>query len=86
MNYLNTIFSYYDNLIANFSPATQAIISLVLLFVLIGQIYLIIKNGEWIFIVALIVLLPGTWPAAKSVGNLLLIIIKFLIIRAQLII
>lgn len=81
MEIMNSIFSFYDKLIANFTPTNQALISLAILLFLIWQIYLIVKNGHWIFIVALIVLLPGTWPAARHIGNLIITLIKFLFIR-----
>ncbi|MFA5927346.1 MAG: hypothetical protein WCT32_05760 [Patescibacteria group bacterium] len=83
MDYLDIIFGYYDKILADMSPSSQAIISLVLLIVLIFQIYHVIKSGHWIFILALIVLLPGTWPAAKHIGNIIITVIKFLLSRIQ---
>ena len=83
MNTLNAIFSAYDNLIVNLSPSVQAMVSLLLLGVLVWQIYMVIKSGHWIFIALLFILLPGTWPAARMIGNYVLTIIHFLITRAQ---
>lgn len=83
MNILNSIFTYYDKTIVNFDPFWQAIISLLLLGFLIWQIFMVIKSGQWIFLALLILLLPGTWPAAKMVGNYLLTIAQFLLTRAQ---
>jgi len=81
---MDWIFNQYDKIIAGFSPTYQALISIALILFLLWQIYMIIKSGHWIFIVALIVFLPGTWPATKFIGNLLLSLFKFLLVRAEL--
>ena len=85
MNYLSNVFQYYDQLIAHFNPTQQAIISFALLLFLIWQLFMIFKSGHWIFIALLIILLPGTWPAALKIFDLVWIMIKFLFSRAQLI-
>ena len=84
MSSLEWIFKQYDNAIAGLSPATQALISIVLILVLLWQIYMIIKSGHWIFIAALIIFLPGTWPATRFIGGLILSLFKFLLVRAEL--
>lgn len=84
MESLNLIFSYYDKVTANFSPSVQALVALLLLAVLVWQIWMIIKSGHWIFIATLIILLPGTWPAVRQIGNFVWLAIKFLLIRLQL--
>ena len=84
MEILDKIFSYYDKILANLSPSSQALVSLVFLGILIWQIYMIIKSGNWIFIATLILLAPSTWPAAKHIGMLIWTAIKFLLIRAGL--
>lgn len=81
MNILNTIFGYYDKLIGQLPASSQAIISLALLLVLVWQILLILKHGHWIFIAGLILLLPGTWPAARHVGVMIFTVFKFLFVR-----
>jgi hypothetical protein len=83
MNTITNIFSYYDQAIASLSASSQAAISMLLLLFLIWQIYQIFKHGHWIFIAALIIFLPGTWPAARFIANLVITIIKLLIIRIQ---
>lgn len=85
MNSLDWIFNQYDKLIAGLSPASQALISIALILFLLWQIYMIIKSGHWLFVVALVVFLPGTWPATKYIGNLILMVFKFLLVRAELI-
>lgn len=84
MNGLDVIFNQYDKLISGLSATNQALLSLVLLVFLIWQIYMIIKSGHWIFIAALILFLPGTWPAARHIGNLVLLVLKFLLVRVEL--
>lgn len=81
---MDYIFTLYDNLISGLSTTNQALLSLALLLFLLWQIYMVIKHGHWIFIAALIIFLPGTWPAARYVGNLLFDIIKFLFVRVEL--
>ena len=83
MDKLNLVFSYYDKIVAPLSPTAQALISLALLVFLVWQIYLIFRNGHWVFIMLLIVFLPGTWPAARQVGELIYQIGIFLIGRAK---
>jgi hypothetical protein len=83
MRYLDTIFGYYDTVISPLSPAAQALISFLLLLFLIWQIWQIFKSGHWIFIAALIILFPVTWPAAIHIANLIILVIKFLLIRIQ---
>jgi hypothetical protein len=84
MNGLDSIFNQYDRLIAGFSATNQALLSLALLLFLLWQIYMVIKSGHWIFIAALILFLPGTWPATRHIGFLIFDIIKFLFVRVQL--
>lgn len=81
---LDKVFTYYDKLIAPLSAGSQALVSFALLLFLAWQVWMIFKSGHWIFITLLIICLPGTWPAARNIGNLLLIVIKFLFVRAQL--
>ncbi len=81
---MDYIFTQYDNLISGLSTTNQALLSLALLLFLLWQIYMVIKHGHWIFIAALIIFLPGTWPAARHIGSLLFNIIKFLFVRVEL--
>lgn len=84
MNGLDVIFNQYDKLITGLSTTNQALLSLALLLFLLWQIYMIIKSGHWIFILALIIFLPGTWPAARHIGLLMYNILKFLFVRVEL--
>lgn len=71
MDQLNLIFTCYDKLISGLTLTQQSFISLALLFILLWQIYSVLRNGHWIFIALLILFLPGTWPAAKRIGAIL---------------
>ena len=84
MNTLDAVFTYYDKLITPLSSGSQALLSAALLLFLVWQIWMIFKSGHWIFITMLIICLPGTWPAAKNIGNFALMLLKFLFVRAQL--
>ena len=79
----DTVFNYYDKLIAPLSAGNQALISAVFLVFLIMQIWMIFKSGHWMFIAMFVICLPGTWPAARNIGNLLLMVLKFLFVRAH---
>jgi len=81
---LDQVFSYYDKLIAPLSAGSQALLSAALLIFLIWQIWMIFKSGHWMFMATLILCLPGTWPAARNIGHLVLVVLKFLLVRAQL--
>ena len=81
---LDQIFTYYDKLIAPLSAGSQALLSAALFVFLIWQIWMIFKSGHWMFIAILIISLPGTWPAARNISHLILIVLKFLLTRAQL--
>lgn len=80
---IDKIFTYYDNLIAPLSTGSQALLSAALLAFMIWQIWMIFKSGHWIFITIFLLCLPGTWPAARNIANLVLLVIKFLLVRAQ---
>jgi len=82
MESIDKIFSYYDQLISKLPTGYQALISLLLVIFLIWNIYQIIKGGHWIFLAILVVLLPGTWPAAKNILFLIWTLIKGLFLRS----
>ena len=84
MDSLDKLFSFYDQLISKLPVGYQALISLALVIFLVWNIYLIIKSGHWIFILVLIVLLPGTWPAAKNIALIIWALFKGLFMRSGL--
>lgn len=80
---INQIFGYYDQLISGLSIGTQALISLALIIFLVWQIYMFVKSGHWLFLALILFLSPGTWPAARKLGELIWLVIKYLLVRAQ---
>lgn len=83
MNFLDNIFTYYDKLLAPLDPKVQLIISLAIFVFLLIKLYFFIKNGHWLILLAIIIFLPGTWPATKKVFLLAITIVKFLATRIQ---
>ncbi len=77
------IFTYYDKLIEPIPVGYQALVSLVLLLILIWNIYQLAKSGHWIFVAVLIFMLPGTWPAARKIGELIWVVVSGLLMRIQ---
>jgi hypothetical protein len=79
---LSKIFGYYDKLIMGISPGYSGLLSLGILLLLAWAIYRFIK-GNAIWIVLVIIFIPATWPALKSIGRLLLYILQFLLVRIK---
>ncbi|HPL01393.1 MAG: hypothetical protein PHH45_01170 [Patescibacteria group bacterium] len=82
MEVINTIFSYYDKLLSTMSPTYAGFLSLFVLLALAYSIYNFIK-GNIIWIVAIIIFIPATIPALKTLLKILLIIFEFLIIKIK---
>lgn len=80
MEQISKIFSYYDKLIMSISPGYSGILSLAILSLFIWALYRFIK-GNFIWFVIIIVFIPATWPALKSIGRALMIIGEFLLVR-----
>ncbi|MDR3642402.1 MAG: hypothetical protein P4L74_02115 [Candidatus Doudnabacteria bacterium] len=68
----------YLQLLNNFPPSLQPIISIGLVVVILYSLFKVIKK-DWIFLIALIVLLPGSKPILQSVWQGLVAFIKFLL-------
>jgi len=83
MNFLDKIFTYYDKLLAPLDPKFQLGISLLIFCFLLIKVYFFIKHGHWLFLAAIIIFLPGTWPATKKVFLMIYLIVKFLVTRIQ---
>jgi hypothetical protein len=82
MEVINTIFSYYDKLLATMSPTYAVFISLFILIALAYSIYNFIK-GNVIWIIAIIIFIPATVPALKTLLKIFVIIFEFLIIKIK---
>jgi len=80
---LNSIFAYYDKTIMGISPGYSGLISFVILLLLLWSLWRFIK-GNFIWIVLIIIFIPATWPALKSVGRVLLLLGEFLLVHIKL--
>ena len=83
MDGLNKIFSYYDNWLAHFSKTDQLIISGLILAILIWQIIMFIKKGQWVLIAVILIIMPGAWPFIKFIAKAIWLLVKFFITRIQ---
>jgi len=79
---ISSIFAYYDKLIMGISPGYSGLISLAVLAILAWSLYRFIK-GNFVWIVLIIICIPATWPALKSLVRVILIISAFLIARIK---
>jgi hypothetical protein len=68
---------YLDFLI-NFPPTLRPMISIALAVLLVYAIFKVIKK-DFIFIIALVVLLPASVPILKNVWQTVVVLIKFLL-------
>ena len=75
---MNEIQSLYLEFLANFPPNLQPIISIGLAVLLVYAIFKVIKK-DFIYIIALIVLLPASVPILKNVWEGVVSFIKFLL-------
>ncbi len=69
--------NWYLQFLNNFPPHVQPIISLVLAFLIIYSVFRVVRK-DWIFIIALVVLVPGSRPILLSIWQGLVEFIKFL--------
>lgn len=83
MEFLNKLFNLYDRLIYSFPEKTQFFISLLLLTLIAWSLFAIFKHGHWAFVLLFTILLPGGWPALKNMIKILMLVVKFLLIRIQ---
>jgi hypothetical protein len=83
MQSVDKIFGIYDNLIQGLPLGYQALISGALIFILFWNVYLFVRKGHWIFLMLLIVMLPGTWPAVMNICSIFTKIVLGLIVRIQ---
>lgn len=75
---MNQIQSLYLEFLANFPANTRPIISIALAVFLIYSIFKVIKK-DFIFLIALVVLLPASIPILQSVWEGVVTFIKFLL-------
>jgi len=84
MNFLDSIFTFYDHFILSFPVPAQFFVSLGILIVIVLAIYYLLHHNHWIFLLLLVLFIPGAWPATKTIGKIIWMVIKFLLVRIQL--
>ena len=70
--------SLYLQFLNNFPPSLQPVISIGLAVLIIYSIFKVLKK-DWIFLIALIILLPGSKTILQSVWQGIVVFIKFLL-------
>lgn len=68
----------YLEFLVNFPPTLRPVISIGLAIILVYAIFKVIKK-DFIYIIALVVLLPASLPILKNVWQTVLMFIKFLL-------
>ncbi len=75
---LSDLQSLYLQFLANFPPSLQPLISIGLALLIIYSIFKVIRK-DWIFLIALLILLPASKPILESVWQGIVVFIKFLL-------
>jgi hypothetical protein len=70
--------SLYLQFLNNFPPSLQPVISIGLAVLIIYSIFKVLKK-DWIFLIALVILLPGSKPILQSVWQGIVVFVKFLL-------
>jgi len=68
----------YLEFLRNFPPSVQPVISIGLAVLIIYSIFKVLKK-DWIFLIALVLLLPGSKTILQSVWQGVVVFIKFLL-------
>ncbi|MCX6812755.1 MAG: hypothetical protein NTW79_04050 [Candidatus Berkelbacteria bacterium] len=80
---ISNIFNFYDKWILGISPGVSGLISLAILLLLAFSLWRFVK-GNFIWIILVIIFIPATWPALKSIARILIFVSEFLILRVKL--
>lgn len=75
---LANIQNIYLEFLQNFPTATQPVISILFAILIVYSIFKVVKK-DWIFLIALVILLPSSKPILQSVWQGIVIFIKFLL-------
>jgi hypothetical protein len=75
---ITDIQNLYLEFLKNFPPSLQPIISIALAVLIIYSIFKVVKK-DWIFLIALIILLPGSKTILESIWQGIVVFIKFLL-------
>jgi hypothetical protein len=77
MNYITDIQNIYYSFLAHFPAQYQPIVSIALAIIIVYAIFRIVAK-DFVWIIALVVLVPGSLPILKSVWAGVLMVLKFL--------
>ena len=75
---LSDLQNLYLQFLNNFPPSLQPIISIGLVIVIIYSLFKVVKK-DWIFLIVLVILLPGSKPILQSIWQGIVVFIKFLL-------
>ncbi len=75
---LPDIQNLYLEFLKNFPVGLQPVISIGIAVLIVYSIFKVVKK-DWIFLIALIILLPGSVPILKSVWQGVVVFVKFLL-------
>jgi hypothetical protein len=75
---IEQIQNLYLEFLKNFPSSTQPIISILLAILLIYSVFKVIKK-DWIFLIALVILLPGSKTILQSIWQGIVVFVKFLL-------
>ncbi len=67
----------YIQFLSNFPVTSQPVVSMVIAILIIYFVYRVIKK-DWIFIIAVVILIPASIPVLKSIWSGLVSVIQFL--------
>lgn len=77
---MNQVFSFIDNIFLNVPADYRTPAAIFLILLLLWSIYRLVR-GYAIYIVLVIILIPGVWPALKIIGLELFKVFGYLIYR-----
>ncbi|MFA5991618.1 MAG: hypothetical protein WC794_05250 [Candidatus Doudnabacteria bacterium] len=75
---IDQIQKLYLEFLKNFPASTQPVISILLAVLIVYSIFKVIKK-DWIFLIALVILLPGSKTILTSIWQGIVVFIKFLL-------
>lgn len=74
------IFNYIDNLFISLPSGYRSAVALAVLVLVFFSLWRLLK-GYGIFLLLLIILIPGVWPALKTIGKDILFLFAYLVYR-----
>lgn len=69
-----------DNLFSSLPPQYRSLAAIVLLILLFFSAWRLLK-GYFVYIILILILIPGVWPAFKIIGKDIITIVGYLLYR-----